>query len=222
MNDISFFPISKIAEQNVPPPKSAKKYIPDWYKDIKNNSESLSQLKKCVPFIDGLSHGYIQETWSDIIIEKDDKDFPIVIDNSNPKMIKRRPEVSPKIYNTFYDIEFVWQLQWKPILPDGWSIMLTHPINRIDLPFTTLTGIVDADIYNHGTTANFPFYLNNNFEGVIPKGTPIYQLIPIKRSDWNSNIKTYSQEEMDKREKEVKGHFPGAYRKLFWQKKKFN
>ena len=220
---IDFFPISELAQEYVPAPKSAKYYIPSWYKNFGKQEEDtpISQLKKCVPFIDSLTHGYIQETWSDIIVERDKENNLIIIDDSNPKMIKRRSEVSPKIYDTFYPIEFIWQLQWKPILPDGWSVMLTHPLNRLDLPFSTLTGIIDADTYSHGTTANFPFYINDNFKGIIPAGTPMYQMILIKRSDWKSNILKYNKQEIDKKLNEVKNHFPGAYRKLFWQKKKF-
>ena len=33
-------------------------------------------------------------------------------------------------------------------LPPGYSLLVTHPINREDLPFTTLTGLVDVDLYS--------------------------------------------------------------------------
>jgi len=30
-------------------------------------------------------------------------------------------------------------------MPAGYSLLITHPFNRHDLPFVTLTGLVDAD-----------------------------------------------------------------------------
>ena len=37
---------------------------------------------------------------------------------------------------------------WTIELPPGWSLLATHPLNRDDLPFRTLTGLVDADRFH--------------------------------------------------------------------------
>ena len=41
-------------------------------------------------------------------------------------------------FNSFWTIE----------LEPGWSLLAMHPVNRFDLPFHTLTGLVDADRFN--------------------------------------------------------------------------
>jgi hypothetical protein len=49
--------------------------------------------------------------------------------------------------------------------------------------FTILPGIVDTDEYY--APINFPMVINDPaFEGMIPKGTPIAQVIPFKREQW--------------------------------------
>ena len=48
-------------------------------------------------------------------------------------------------FNNFWTIE----------APPGYSLLFTHPVNRTDLPFTTLTGLVDCDTF-HDTPPNFP------------------------------------------------------------------
>ena len=48
-------------------------------------------------------------------------------------------------FNNFWTIE----------TPPGYSMLITHPFNRPDLPFTTLTGLVDCDRYSE-TFINFP------------------------------------------------------------------
>jgi hypothetical protein len=54
--------------------------------------------------------------------------------------------------------------------------------------FTILPGIVDTDQYK--AAVNFPFVLNeaDKFEGLIPAGTPMAQVIPFKRDSWKMEI----------------------------------
>ena len=66
--------------------------------------------------------------------------------------------------------------------------MITHPLNRNDLPFITISGIVDGN-FAISADGNVPFYIKNNFEGIIPQGTPIAQLIPFYRQNWFFKIK---------------------------------
>ena len=70
--------------------------------------------------------------------------------------------------------------------PPGYSVLFTHPMNWHYLPFYSLSGVVDTDTYTMPVL--FPFMMKNNFEGIIPKGTPVIQIIPFKRDDWKSNI----------------------------------
>ena len=44
---------------------------------------------------------------------------------------------------------------WTIEAPAGYSLLFTHPANRFDLPFTTLTGLVDCDRY-HDIPDPFP------------------------------------------------------------------
>jgi hypothetical protein len=71
---------------------------------------------------------------------------------------------------------------WTIQTPAGYSTMFFHPTGYTDLPFMTLSGVVDTD--KHGIPINFPFLLKEDFVGVIPRGTPIVQFLPFKRTDW--------------------------------------
>ena len=71
-------------------------------------------------------------------------------------------------------------------------MLFTHPINRSDLPFTTLTGLVDCDTFRH-TPIHFPARWNDaNFNGVLPKGTPVAQCLPVKRELWSADFEELS------------------------------
>jgi hypothetical protein len=64
--------------------------------------------------------------------------------------------------------------------------MFTAPVHRPSI-FTILDGVVDTDTYN--APVNFPFVLNDiTFEGLIPAGTPMVQVIPFRREEWEMSI----------------------------------
>lgn len=79
-----------------------------------------------------------------------------------------------------------WINPWAISTPKGYSVLFTQPMHR-ESPFTILDGIVDTDSYN--APVNFPFVLNDwGFEGLIPAGTPMAQVIPFKRESWQMGI----------------------------------
>lgn len=229
---IEFVPSGKEAELIVPAPKPAKAYVPDWYKKIRptggsainpNDLGGPEAIKRCMPFFDALSHGYIQETWTEIYIKKNTFGQVTYASSSGPMILENR-QSSLEIPNMFYPLEFAWKIHWMPKLPKGWSALMTSPNNRLDLPFRSFTGIVDSDLFygmkvNEG--GNYPFYINKDFEGVIPIGTPMYQIIPFKRENWKSTVLKYDEEDTVKRFTNIRRHFANGYRKEYWQKKMF-
>ena len=86
-------------------------------------------------------------------------------------------------FNCFWNIE----------APPGYSLLFTHPVNRADLPFTTLTGLVDCDTFHH-SPLSFPARWHDvEFNGVLPKGTPVAQCLPVKRESWTGRFEVLSE-----------------------------
>ncbi|MGB8740454.1 MAG: hypothetical protein WCD52_09445 [Xanthobacteraceae bacterium] len=76
--------------------------------------------------------------------------------------------------------------------------MFTHPVNRTDLSFTTLTGLLDCDSF-HDSPLNFPARWHDaDFNGVLPKGTPVAQCLPVKREAWTGRYEALTQEDATK------------------------
>jgi hypothetical protein len=70
-----------------------------------------------------------------------------------------------------------WTIECEP----GWSLFATHPVNRDDLPFRLISGLVDADRFHDGGI-NFPaIWIRPEFSGVLPKGTPVAQCFAVPR-----------------------------------------
>jgi len=86
----------------------------------------------------------------------------------------------------FSKYAYKWDNPYTIKTPPGYSVMFSHPVNMPYLPFYTLSGVVDTD--NYFQPVLFPFIAKNNFNGVLPAGTPIVQVIPFKRDDWKSEV----------------------------------
>jgi hypothetical protein len=86
---------------------------------------------------------------------------------------------------------FKWSGFWGIEAPKGYSLLFMHPLGRFDLPFYSFHGIVDGD--KHFPPMHIPFFLKNGFDGIIKKGTPYAQVIPIKRESWISKEKNFEE-----------------------------
>lgn len=214
-------------------PKSAKWFLPNWYKESKKflskkntllspKSEKLLGVKACVPFADAMMFGYMAQTGQDIqVVQRDghpDLRWPV----GSYDILSARDGLGSETLPVpagHYPYHFVWRNLFSMKMPKGYVAMFTHPLNRHDLPFTTLTGIIDGGTTLH--PGQFPFFLKEGFEGVIPKGTPMFQIIPIKLETWKAQ---YSQEiipESDQNARSAQTSIYGWYRHFVWQKKEF-
>lgn len=235
MKQIKFIPSSQEVADFVESPVPAKTEIPEWYKKVKPFREKYAEIddngflkntsvKMCMPFFDALTGGYIQKTWTDIFVKRDSEgNLFDVYYSSTPPIIRVRDSANiPVDKDIFYDKEFVWQEPWMPKLPKGYSILYTQPLNRTNLPFLSLSSIVDADNYYHTSFGQYPFYIHKNFEGLIPAGTPMYQMIPFKRESWKKSCFKFDSEINEKNTRRMVNNFWGIYKQNFWQKKHFD
>jgi len=247
LKKISFVPVNSEVEKNIPMPKPAKLYIPEWYKEslsfidydnkLYTNKLSFgkpgipsSTIKTCIPFLDTLSFGYIQETWCDIFIEYKNNQlfyhYSYTPDLENPIISERPIETAGKIpvptgFNN--NVFFHWSRLWNPVLPKGYSSLIIHPFNRDDLPFKCVSGIIDSDRYF--LSGKVGFFIKENFTGLIPKGTPMYQIVPFKKESWKTKdfiSKNKISIIMQQQKNEIHSVFSGGYKKKYWNKKDFN
>lgn len=180
--------------------KPAKFFVPEWYKEIpaynnKNigfvhnntgHNSPLRNVKNCLPFLDCFISGYIIQLLCDIHVNSNEKESKINWEYEFAPVERRlhaekqnKTIPVPKGYSTDH---YAWRIPHSFNLPDDSSFLITHPFNRLDLPFITLSGIVDGG-WNMWP-GNLPFFIREDFNGIIPAGTPIAQIIPFVQNDW--------------------------------------
>lgn len=210
-------------------PEPSKKHIPVWYRESErfiggklkiNNGVGNHGLKMCVPFLDAMTSGYTALLWTDVVVEQTELG-PRLQWRSMPEPLEKRPRLNKTLPTPAGHDEdhYAWKSQFNVQVPKGYSILISHPFNRFDLPFTTLSGVVDADMTM--ARGNLPFFLKSGFEGIIPAGTPIYQILPYKREDWQSVKDISIVEVAESNEFNAMRKAYGWYKDFKWHRKSY-
>lgn len=234
INKIEFYPWTEEVFQKITGPDSSIKHVPEYWKRMprflgsnsvtignneKNKNRNNVTLKHCMPFLDALTTGYQYLTWADIHVTNNNGVAEVTMfADDQPIFNERSTDELPTPAN-HYDKHLAWCMHWGIKTPPGWSTLFTHPMNRTDLPFTTVSGIINTDKYF--ASGNVSVHIKEGFEGIIPKGTPYMQAVPIKRADWVSSINHGLQEEAHWQMHRKRNFSHGYYRKNAWESNKF-
>ena len=178
----------------LPRPRPAREALPDWLRRMpasafsESHGHSVRTVKQCPPFVDAMTHGFVMTLPCDVEVAKGEFrwDWPL------PPLSVQGHTRSPLSFHApaqalgspFHDERraiLKFNSFWTIELEEGWSLLATHPFNRPDLPFRTLTGLVDSDRF-HDVGIFFPaVWMQADFSGLLPAGTPVVQCIPVSR-----------------------------------------
>lgn len=212
-------------------PKPASYFLPDWYKktqsyiDDKKEPSLISPtnatIKKCIPIFDALTSGYIIPTYQDLYISESsngDIYYQTPTDINIEFHSTMQAPYHPGMNNNPYP---KWINPWGIKTPKGYSCLFIPPVHGGNKYFSIMPGIVDTDKYTNNI--NFPFVLNDiNFRGMIPAGTPMVQIILIKRNNWISKFGSQKNiDEANNNESILASMFFDKYKKIFWSSKSY-
>ena len=213
----------------LPRPLPALQALPDWLREMPGSAYSqlhereVRTVKQCPPFVDAMRHGFVMRLPCDVAVAQGkfswDWDLPALAGQTQPRSplsfhVAAQAEGSPLgeglaliKFNSFWTIE----------LPPGYSLFATHPVNRPDLPFRTLSGLVDSDRF-HAVGILFPaVWTCANFEGVLPAGTPVAQCFPVSRAPLTLAFEAMTPEQIAAYDDTADALHatPGVYRKAY-------
>jgi hypothetical protein len=189
----------------LPRPIPAVRGLPEWFKAMPHEAynatmgEDTQTVKKCPPFIDAMTYGFLLPLATDLTVHDGEFSWNFQVPEGFVSEYSHSPigfhDPSQVVGTPFADDDrFIIKFNtfWNIEAPPGYSLLFTHPVNRTDLPFTTLTGLVDSDTFNQ-SPVNFPARWHDTaFDGVLPKGTAVAQCLPVKRESWSGRFETLS------------------------------
>lgn len=225
-------------------PTTILKTIPDWYRKadrfaknqrgdfvIGPDKGKIPTWKACPAVFDVMGTGYAYVTPYDIefFINDQGKIDAKILNNPNsgsfyPTLVTTRPPM-PQFHHPegYYKDHFAWFPEWAIETPEGYSALYVHPLNRYELPFFTVSGIIDND--NVNLPGSMPFFVKEGFVGIIEAGTPFAQIIPFKREDWESEIVIESKYDLAKKNAINSQRFRkpngGVYKNEVWSQRKY-
>ena len=217
----------------------AAKALPDWYKQASILKEgdppyAPQHIKACMPFFDAMTQGYIVPLWSDIYVStvfdeetgqpcpafewQESPSSPGQVFNHHPTQTEGMPlmEEGKAMGANSFKFSNPWLIQ----TPKGYSTLFVGPLNGGNPHFQMIPAIVATDSYFNNISFPFVWTGPEDYEGVISQGTPLIQVIPFKRDDFQHEIKTMTEKDTNlvrSTSARISQGFTGVYKQL-WRK----
>jgi hypothetical protein len=217
----------------LPRPTLAKLSPPTWIKDMPSEvhsttlGEPIRTLKHCPPILDAMALGILFPLSTDVHVtdsgfhwDWDPPQTPETLLTRSPLSLHLVEQAQGTPFDTAPRHVIKFNNFWTVELPRDTSMAFFHPINRPELPFQTLSGVVDCDLFSDGYV-HFPaLWTDHNFRGTLPAGTPIAQGIIINRAPLVITVEEQSPDQIARAADLQKklGTERGVYRKHFRSK----
>jgi hypothetical protein len=214
----------------LPRPIPARAALPDWVRDMRprvfspTHGQEVRTVKQCPPFIDAMTYGFIIPLPCDVTVRDGalswDWDVPTPSVHAHPRSpisfhVPEQVEGTP--LNQLGHVLVKFNSFWTIELESGWSLFATHPVNRTDLPFRLVTGLVDADRFS-AVGILFPaIWTDPAFSGVLKRGTPVAQCFAVPREVPELVFEPFSPEHAARYDATAEAllSVPGIYRRRF-------
>jgi hypothetical protein len=219
-----------VFEGIIPRPFPAALGLPDWFKAMPHRAFNPSvgreteTIKRCPSVVDAMAYGFLIPSAVDLEVHDGEFSWNFEIREGFASGFSHSPidfhDPSQIAGTPFFDDDrFIIKFNcfWTIEAPPGYSLLFTHPVNRPDLPFTAFTGLIDCDTFHDSPLSFAARWHDPNFNGVLPKGTPVVQCLPVKRESWSGHFETLSAEDTTRllATKIALTREPGVYRRQF-------
>ena len=176
--------------EKVTPILPAKEVIPDWWKRVERNlnpsdPKNKGTIRNCPSMPEFLSQGFVVTLWTDLYVNIEADKFQwktpdkIFSFSSHPNI--QFKDWLPRHIQDNSSMVLKPNCPWRVKTPPGWSVWQLPMYYHYNPMFEVLPGIIWSDI--HHEINQQIFYISNDDEILIKKGTPLNYLVPFKRSE---------------------------------------
>jgi hypothetical protein len=233
MMEIKFHPVSSVPFALDVKPVRASNIVPSWYREQDFGDEKHPTIKRCMPILDAMTAGYMYVMPADVHVDATNPDFldfwledkslwdytPQILTDHHYHQYNNYPMDLSKYHKEVMRVNPLWAIE----TPEGYSTLFTNPIHQLPTPIHAMSGIIDTDSY--ASSGFLSFFVTKGFKGVIKQGTPMVQMIPFKRENWDSmwsSVVVDSQEKVIEQHNKIKhSSINHAYRELFRKLKRW-
>lgn len=181
-------------------PKPLTKFIPDWWKNVPNESGGHFTIKECPSFPQMFRSAFVVPMWADLQIKNTDRGpiwkiphpaFRIESHNNNQFLDFAPKDVKDNVSKI---MKFI--CPWNVITPPGYSVFQMSSFYEFNKDFEIMQGIIDTDLHHE---INQQVLLPANLDEIsIKRGQPFAVYIPFKRDEFKIETRDATQNDLDK------------------------
>jgi hypothetical protein len=199
----------------IPEPFPASRAVPDWLKQLPVDLEGQPTIKRCAPFLQAMTAGYIIPVPFDV-------QFWYLPDGElvfhSEGLMPQRHQPSQQIGTPFSAAKIIKLINpWLIKTPPGYSTLFIRPFNRFDCPFVPLTGLVETDTFYEAVQIPSVCQLPPGSNYTLARGTPLVQVVPILRESWTSSANLVDDAKLQKTIQSFAAN-PHEYKDVHWRK----
>jgi hypothetical protein len=213
------FHVTEWVLAEIPHPYPASQHIPDWFRNMPADHDQGGTLKRCPPFLVAMTAGYIIPAPADVQFNMSADGVLSANGTSNflSTHFSKQYEGSP-----FADKRVVkFHNPWIIVTPPEYFCLITAPVNRFEMPFLPLTGIVETGAYYKEVQLPMACLLEPGQKFDLRRGAPMIQVIPIRSEEWTSRTGPIDHARRDEQQLLFNAN-PHAYKDEFWKKTQFS
>jgi hypothetical protein len=202
----------------IPEPFPASRAVPDWLKQLPVDVEGQPTIKRCAPFLQAMTAGYIIPVPFDVQFWCL-ADGEVVFNSAGHLPQKHLP--SQQVGTPFAAAKIIKLINpWLIKTPPGYSTLFTRPFNQFDCPFIPLTGLVETDTFYEAVQLPSICQLPPGSSYTLARGTPLVQVVPILRETWTSTANPVDDTQLQQTIEAFKKN-PHEYKDAHWRKMEY-
>jgi len=213
--------------EHLPHPLPAARCVPDWLRLMPTHIQSAVQsadqtptVKNCMPFLEAMTFGYVIPLPTDMTFTMEGGNLRVDIAGFDAPLVDvhNGDQLPGAPYSGTPVVKF--RTPWLVRTPPGYSTLVLPPLNRFEMPFLPLAGLVETDTYYRQIA--FPTLCNmtSGQQVKLTRGMPLVQVVPVLRQAWSSEV-TPSDADANKAQDDQWDANPHMYRQNHWEKKSF-
>lgn len=217
MPSIEFHTRAAIAD--IPHPYPASLHVPDWLKSMAADFDHGGTLKRCPPFLAAMTAGYIIPAPADAtLIMSADGVFSATgkaqyLSAHFAAQYAGAPFASSRVVK--------FENPWIIVTPSEYVCLITAPINRFEIPFLPLSGIVETGAYYQEVHLPMACAMQPGQTHRLLRGQPMIQVIPLRRENWESGTAAADLQRWNEQQQTFQAN-RSFYKEQVWQKARFD
>ena len=213
------FHLAKEMLGTIPAPYPASQHIPEWFRTMAADFALGGTLKRCPPYLTAMTAGYIIPAPADLrLVINANRELSAYgqvnyIGTHYPQQYAGSP------FAAYTVVKF--ENPWIIVTPPEFVCLVTGPVNRFELPFQPLAGIIETGSYYKEVQLPMACLMQPGQTYEVHAGDPMIQVIPLRRDEWHAQTVPLDAA----RRAEHQARFdvnPHTYKEEFWRKLQFS